>query len=147
MTNITIYYQKVKMLARIYCLDSTKAIIRKEKRGVVPWTSCAEMPHCNLPYHEPGLCEPILFLLSWSHDWQVREEMLAQQLKDEYKYHFPSLHLRGERTRIRVILHSNSSTSLRTAGDVRRKSGTRLDSNSGFPFHLSCDLQESVTCE
>lgn len=103
---------------------------------MVPWTSCAEMPHCNLPYHEPGLCEPILFLLSWSHDWQVREEMLAQQLKDEYKYHFPSLHLRGERTRVKSYLTQQFFYLFKNS----RRCQAKIWDTTGLKFRLSLSL-------
>ena len=83
---------------RVYRFNSTKAMIKKKKRGAVPWTSCAEKLHCNLPCHEPGLCEPAPFLWSWSHDWQVKEETPSRKLKDEHKYHFPSPHLWGKKT-------------------------------------------------
>ena len=85
---------------RVYHFHSTKAIIKKEKGGAVPWTSCVEQLHCNLPYHEPGLCEPARFLLSWSHDWQVKEETPSRKLKDEHKNHFPSPHLWGKKSTI-----------------------------------------------
>lgn len=83
---------------RVYHFNSTKAIIKKEKREAIPWTSCVEKLHCNLPYHELALCEPALFLSSWSHDWQAEEETPSRKLKDEHKYHFPNPHLWAKKT-------------------------------------------------
>lgn len=106
--------KKKKRCYQIYHFNSTKAEIKKEGRGPVPWTGCVGKLHCNLPYHEQGLCEPVPSLWSWSRDLQGEEERLYQEVKDESKYHFPNRHLKAKKSTMnRIISYGNSSTSLR----------------------------------
>lgn len=64
-----------------------------KKKNKVPWVADGGKLHCSLPYHELGLYELILFLLSLSHDLQVTKERLCQELWDEHMIHLPNLHL------------------------------------------------------
>lgn len=66
---------------------------RLKKKNKVPWVVDGGKLRCSLPYHELGLYELILFLLSLSHDLQVTKERLCQELWDEHMIHLPNLHL------------------------------------------------------
>lgn len=70
-----------------------------EKKNKVPWVADGGKLRCSLPYHELGLYELVLFLLPLSHDLQVTEERLCQELWDEHKNHLPNLHLGVQKTK------------------------------------------------
>lgn len=66
----------------------------KASKTTVPWVVGDEKLHCNLPYHELGLYELILFLLTWSHGLQAKGETAFQEWWGVSTHHFPSLYLK-----------------------------------------------------
>lgn len=103
----TIFHQVTwllfEWLFKLTVNQQLQKIKSKRWNNQVPWVADGEKLRCSLPYHELGLCELILFLLSLSHDLQVTREILCQQLWDEHKNHQLNLHLgEGEKKTVKM---------------------------------------------